>query len=122
MSRLLGSRRLSLLVLAVAFLPWLVASRIGAWGTGTAPILSGESAVIHALSSVVVVTADRPKGSSHAKRGDGLRLSSSAPSFGAHVGPAWAFIGFELGSASRALLDPVALDLAGRGPPSPLVQ
>ena len=105
-----------MLVLVIAILPWVTASRIGEWRPVSTLTVPDTSATIEALTSLLVVASDRPALSFHAKRTDGTRLAATTPTGGLGVSPlplAW-----EAWSAlSITRTAPIAYHLASRGPP-----
>lgn len=104
-----------MLVLVIAILPWVTASRIGEWRPASTLTVPDTSATIEALTSLLVVASDRPALSFHAKRTDGTRLAAT-PTGGLGVSPlplaweAWSAV-----SITRTA--PIAFHLASRGPP-----
>jgi hypothetical protein len=104
-------------VLALAVLPWAVASQGGLVGAGASTAVPESSAAIESLTMLLVVTADRPTVGVGLKRTDGARVLWATPAGRSTlhlqiglVHAAWPAVPIE-----RA--QPLALHLAGRGPP-----
>jgi hypothetical protein len=104
------------LVLAIAILPWVAASRIGEWRPASTLTVPDTSATIEALTSLLVVASDRPALSFHPKRTDGTRLAATTPTGG--LGVSTLPLAWEAWSAvSFTRTAPIAFHLASRGPP-----
>ncbi|HKE53809.1 MAG TPA: hypothetical protein VKC55_03475 [Actinomycetota bacterium] len=104
-------------VLALAVLPWAVASQGGLVGAGASTAVPESSAAIESLTMLLVVTADRPTVGVGLKRTDGARVLWATPAGRSTlhlqiglVHAAWPAVPIQ-----RA--QPLALHLAGRGPP-----
>jgi hypothetical protein len=107
------------LVLAIAILPWVALSWIGEWRPPPDPNAPKASDAIESFRSRAVVTSERLSFTFLGRRADGTRQVWTTPPVGLGMSIARP-IGWEATpSSSRALLEPVALCLACRGPPSP---
>ena len=107
-----------MLVLAIAILPWVALSRIGEWRPVPAQNPKTPDAV-ESFRSRAVVTSDRLSFAFSGRRADGTRQVWTTPPVGLGMSVSQ-HLGWEsLPSSSLAWMDPVALCLACRGPPSP---
>jgi hypothetical protein len=104
-------------VLAVAVLPWAVASQGGLVGAGDSTPVPESSAAIESLTMLLVVTADRPTVVVGLKRTDGARVLWATPAGRStlHLQMGLVHAGWPAFPVERA--EPLALQLAGRGPP-----
>lgn len=106
-------------ILALVVIPWVVAPR----ADGPTPERSSvgtDAATIESLPTIELVTADRPKISPTAKRGDGLRPVSNLSPAGPALDPASSSAWLAWRSGSIGWSGPLALHLAERGPPLPI--
>jgi hypothetical protein len=121
MRRLLAVRRVrGVLVLSVAVLPWAVASQGGLGGVGAAPAGSESSVAIESLTTVLVVTADRPTLSSALKRTEVSRVLWATPAGRSNLHLPLGPVHAPWPADPIERFQPLALHQAGRGPPLPL--
>lgn len=106
-----------MLLLAIAILPWVAVSRVGEWRPPSPPSVADTSAAIEALTSMLVVAADRPSLSFHAKRADGIRLVATPSAGRLGVSPPSLLARKVRAASAVAPTVPLARHLAGRGPP-----
>lgn len=104
------------LVLSVAVLPWAVAAQGGHVGVGASPMGPESPAAIESLSTVLVVTADRPVLPGALKRTEARVLwTTPAGRSNLHLP-----LGLEHAPWPAVPIDrsePLGVHLAGRGPP-----
>jgi hypothetical protein len=103
-------------ILALVVIPWVVAPRTEG-PVPDRPDTFDAGAAIQTLPTIELITADRPKISPTAKRGDGLRPVSNLPPAGPALDPASSFAWLAWRSGSIGWSGPLALHLAERGPP-----
>lgn len=109
------------IVLATIVLPWVaVPSTVGDSSLGR-PTDATNRATIESATTIDLVSADRPKVSSTAKRSDGLRPLSNLPVAGPALDAASSFVWIGWRSGSVGWSGPLALHLAERGPPSSIL-
>lgn len=107
-----------MLAVTIAIVPWVAASRTGD-ARVTIPSVPRGSPAIESLASVVGVASDRPAISPRTKPLDGHRLLPALGSNGTGVHPTSWFAGHALHPGSVGVTQPLALNLAERGPPDP---
>ena len=105
------------LILAIVVLPWVVASQAGIGGVGTSPTVPETTTAIETLTSVLVVASDRPTVSTSLKRTDGPRVLAAAPAGRSIVLHPPGLVPIAWSSGRIEGSRPLALHLAGRGPP-----
>ena len=105
------------LILSIAVLPWVAASPSGTGATGASPAVADGSAAIESLASVLVVASDRPTLAYSFKRTDGARVLWATPAGRAILLHPNGLIRLPWSSGPVQRSEPLALHLAGRGPP-----
>ena len=103
-------------ILALVVIPWVVAPRTEG-PVPDRPDAFDAAASIQTPPAIELVTADRPKISPTAKRGDGLRPVANPPPAGPALDPASSSAWLAWRSGSIGWSGPLALHLAERGPP-----
>ncbi len=98
-------------------LPWVAISRTDEGRPDHRSSVATDAAAIESVSSIELVASDRPTASPLAKRTDGPRLLSIVPADRLGVEPASSFTWLAWRSGSIGWSEPIALHLAGRGPP-----
>ena len=106
------------IVLATIVLPWVAVPSAVDDSNLVRPTNATKNATIESATTMELVTADRPKVSPTAKRGDGLRPLSNLPVAGPAPDTASSFVWIGWRSGSVGWSGPLALHLAERGPPS----
>jgi hypothetical protein len=104
-------------VLAIAVMPWSLAFHGGLAGAGSSTAVRESAAAIESLTMLLVVTADRPTGSIAFKRTDGSRLLWDAPADRSHLHLPMGLVRAPWPAVPTERSEPLALHLAGRGPP-----
>jgi hypothetical protein len=97
-------------------LPWVVAPHLGD-GRDRHRSSIDTDAAIESVSTLELVTADRPTVSPSAKRSDGFRIPSIMPAGALAEDPGSSFAWSAWSSGSVGWAEPIALHLAHRGPP-----
>jgi hypothetical protein len=110
-------RARGVLVLAVAVLPWAVASQGGLGGRGVSNAVPESASAIESLTMLLVVTADRPTVSIALKRTDGARVLWADPAGRSHLHLPIGLVHAPWPAVRIERSEPLALHLAGRGPP-----
>lgn len=110
-------RTRGVLVLAIAVLPWALASQGGLAGAGSSTAVRESAAAIESLTMLFVVTADRPTASIAFKRTEGARLLWAAPAGRSHLHLPMGLVHAPWPADPIERSEPLALHLAGRGPP-----
>jgi hypothetical protein len=105
------------LVLAIAALPWALAFQGGFAGARSSTAVPESAAAIESLTMLLVVTADRPTGSIASKRPEGARLLWAAPAGRSHLHHPMGLVHAPWPAVPIGWSEPLALHLAGRGPP-----
>jgi hypothetical protein len=97
-------------------LPWVAAPHVGD-GANRDRSTIDTGAAIESVSTLELVTANRPTVSPSPKRSEGFRLLSIVPTgvFAEDPGSSFAWSAWSSGSIGWA--EPIALHLARRGPP-----
>ena len=105
-----------MLVFAIAILPWAALSRVGERSQATSRGVANASATVEAFTWIPVVATDRPITLLIARRADRTQTAVTTPAGLALAHPSE--LAREAWPASpTARVVPVALHLAGRGPP-----
>jgi len=112
-------RTRGVLVVAIAVLPWAVVSQGGPAGAGNSTAAPQSSAAIESLTMLFVVTADRPTVSIALKRTDGPRLPWAALGGRSNLQVPLGLVHTPWPASPSERSRPLALHLAGRGPPLP---
>jgi hypothetical protein len=110
-------RARGVLVLAIAVLPWALAFQGGLAGAGSSTAVPQSAAAIESLTMLLVVTADRPTGAIAFKRTEGARLLWGAPAGRSHLHLPMGLVHAPWPGVPIERSEPLALHLAGRGPP-----
>jgi hypothetical protein len=110
-------RRRAVLAFSIAILPWAAVSALGERGPGSSGAVPNAPTTVEAFTSIAVVASDRPSSTLlFVRRGDRTHTTVTMP-----VGLALAHpsaLVREAGPASpTARIAPLAVHLAGRGPP-----
>jgi hypothetical protein len=107
--------RRAVLVFAIAILPWAAVSAVGERGASSGAV-PNASTTVEAFTSIPVVASDRPSTLLFVRRAEKTQTAVTTP-----VGLALAHpsaLAWEAGPASPiGRIVPLALHLAGRGPP-----
>jgi hypothetical protein len=103
------------LVFAIAILPW-AASRVGERGPAGSGAVPNASATVEAFTSMPVVASDRPSTPLFVRRTDGTQPAVMTPAGLALAHPS-TLARETLPASPTARIVPLALHLAGRGPP-----
>ena len=117
MSGLVDRRARGVLVLAIAVLPWAVASQGGPGGAGASTAVPESAAAIESLTMLLFVTADRPTVSNALKRTDGARVLWATPTGRSNLHVPLGLVHAPWPAAPTQRSEPLALHMAGRGPP-----
>ncbi len=105
-----------MLVFAIAILPWAAVSRAGEWGHSSSGGVANASTAVEAFTSIPVVASDRPSTLLFVRRTVGTQAVVTTPAGLALAHPS--ALAREAWPASpTARIVPLALHLAGRGPP-----
>ena len=104
-------------MLAVVVLSWVVASQAEDEPGRNFSTDSTDTAAIESVSTIELVTADRPTVFPTAKRGEGLRPMPGTPPAGPALDAASSFAWLAWRSGSIGWSPPITLHLAGRAPP-----
>jgi len=110
-------RARGVLVVAVGVLPWAVASQGGPSGAGGSTAVPEAAAAIESLAMLPVLTADRPAGGITFKRTEGARVLWTAPAASSNLHLPLALVHAPWPGDPIVRSQPLALHLAGRGPP-----
>jgi hypothetical protein len=105
------------LVLGIAILPWAVASQGGPGGRGASPAVPESAAAIESFTTLLVVSADRPAVGVALKRTDGARVLWADPAGRSHLHLPIGLVHAPWPALRIERSEPLALHLAGRGPP-----
>ena len=116
MSRSAVRPRRAVLVFAIALLPWAAASWVGDRGHASSGEVPDASATVQALTWIPVVASDRPSTLLFVRRTDGSQPAVATPAGLALAYPS-ALAREAWPSSPTARIPPLALHLAGRGPP-----
>ena len=105
-----------MLVFAIASLPWAAASRVGEPDPASSGAVPNASTTLEAFTWMPVVASDRPSTLLFVRRTDGTQPAVTMPAELALAHPSG--LAWETWLASpTARIVPLALHLAGRGPP-----
>ena len=116
MSRFALRRRRAVLVFAIASLPWAAASRVGEPDPASSGEVPNASTTLEAFTWMPVVASDRPSTLLFVRRTDGTQPAVTTPAGLALAHPSG--LAWEAWPANpTARIVPLALHLAGRGPP-----
>ena len=116
MSRSAVRHRRAVVLFAIAILPWAAASRVGERGEASSGAVPNASATVQAFTWMPVVASDRPSTLLFVRRTDGTQPAVTTPAGLALAHPS--ALAREAWPASpSARIVPLALHLAGRGPP-----
>jgi hypothetical protein len=108
--------RRAVLVFAIAILPWAAVSALGERGPGSSGAVPNASTTVEAFTSMPVVASDRPSTLLFVRRAERTQTAVTTP-IGLALAHPSALVR-EAGPASpTARIVPLALHLAGRGPP-----
>jgi hypothetical protein len=115
-SRSAVRHRHAVLVFAIAILPWAAASRVAERGPASSDAVPSASTTVEAFTWMPVVGSDRPSTLLFVRRTDGTQTAVTAPAGLAPAHPSG--LAWEAWPAfPTARIVPIALHLAGRGPP-----
>jgi hypothetical protein len=103
-------------VFAIALLPWAAASWVGERGHASSGADPNASATVQAFTWMPVVASDRPSTLLFVRRTDGSQPAVATPARLALAHPS-ALAQEAWPSSPTARIEPLALHLAGRGPP-----
>jgi hypothetical protein len=103
--------------MSIAVLPWVVASQGGIGLPGISRALPESSTAIESLTSVLVVASDRPTVSVSFRPTDGARVLWSTPAGRSFLLHPSGIVRLPWLSGPVERSEPLALHLAGRGPP-----
>ena len=92
-------------------------SQGGLGGAGANAVGPETTAAIESLTVLLVVTADRPTASSVLKRTDGMRILWATPARRSNRHLPLGLVHTPWPAVSTERFEPLALHLAGRGPP-----
>ena len=105
-----------MLAFAIAILPWAAVSALGERAPGSSGAVPNASTTVEAFTSMTVVASDRPSTLLFVRRGDRAQTAVTTPVSLALAHPST--LTREPRPASlTARIVPLALHLAGRGPP-----
>ena len=114
MSRSHVGHRRAVLVLVIAILPWVAVSAVGERASSGA--VPNASTTVEAFTSMPVVASDRPSSLLFVRRAERTQTAVTTPAGLSLAHPS--ALAREAGPASpTARIVPLALHLAGRGPP-----
>jgi hypothetical protein len=104
------------LVFAIAILPWAAVSALGERGPGSSGAVPNASTTVETFTSMPVAASDRPSTPLFVRRADRTQTAVTTPDGLALAHPS--ALAQETAPASpTAGIVPLALHLAGRGPP-----
>ena len=116
MSRFPVRHRRAVLVFAIAILPWAALSRVGERSPASSGALPNTSATVETRTSMPIVPSDRPSTLLFVRRTDRTHTAVATPAGLALAHPsALAREAWPASTTTRIV--PLALHLAGRGPP-----
>ena len=116
MSRSAVRHRRAVLVFAIAILPWAAVSRAAERGPASSGAVPNASTTVEAFTWMPVVASDRPSTLLFVRRTDGTQPAVTTPNGLALAHPSG--LAWETWLASpTARIVPLALHMAGRGPP-----
>ena len=116
MSRSPVRHRRAVLVFTIAILPWAAVSALGERGPESSGAVPNAPTTVRAFTSMPVVASDRPNTLLFVRRTDRTQTAVTTPAGPAPAHPS--VLAREEGPASpTARIVPLALHLAGRGPP-----
>ena len=116
MSRSPVRHRRAVLVFAIAVLPWAAVSGVGARGAASSGAVPNASATLEAFTSMPVVASDRPSTPLYVRRADRTQTTVTTP-LGLALAHPSALAREACPASPSARIVPLALHLAGRGPP-----
>ena len=116
MSRSAVRRRRAVLVFAMAILPWGAASQVGERAPASSGSVANASTSLEAFTWMPVIASDRPSTLLFVRRTDGTQPAVTTPA-GLALARPWALAREAWPASSTARIVPLALHLAGRGPP-----
>ena len=105
-----------MLVFAIAVLPWAAASGVGERSPASSGVVPNTSATVEAFTSMPVVASDRPSTLLFVRRTDRTHTAVTTPAGLALAHPS-ALARQAWPASPTARIVPLALHLAGRGPP-----
>jgi hypothetical protein len=115
-SRSAVRRRRAVLVFAMAILPWGAASQVGERAPASSGPVANASTSLEAFTWMPVIASDRPSTLLFVRRTDGTQPAVTTPA-GLALARPWALAREAWPASSTARIVPLALHLAGRGPP-----
>jgi hypothetical protein len=104
------------LVFAMAILPWGAASQVGERAPASSGPVANASTSLEAFTWMPVIASDRPSTLLFIRRTDGTQPAVTTPA-GLALARPWALAREAWPASSTARIVPLALHLAGRGPP-----
>jgi hypothetical protein len=104
------------LVFAIAVLPWAATSGVGERSPASSGVVPNTSATVEAFTSMPVVASDRPSTLLFVRRTDRTHTAVTTPAGLALAHPS-ALARQAWPASPTARIVPLALHLAGRGPP-----
>ena len=105
-----------MLVFAIAILPWAALSRAAERGPASSAAVPNASTTVEAFTWMPVVASDRPSTLLFVRRTDGTQPAVATPADLALAHPSALVREARLASPTARIV-PLALHLAGRGPP-----
>jgi hypothetical protein len=115
-SRSAVRHRRAVLVFAIAILPWAALSRAAERGLASSAAVPNASTTVEAFTWMPVVASDRPSTVLFVRRTDGTQPAVTTPADLALTHPSALAREAWLASPTARIV-PLALHLAGRGPP-----
>jgi len=115
-SRSAVRHRRAVLVFAIAILPWAALSRAAERGPASSAAVPNASTTVEAFTWMPVVASDRPSTLLFVRRTDGTQPAVATPADLALAHPS-ALVREAWLASPTARIVPLALHLAGRGPP-----
>jgi hypothetical protein len=109
-------QRRAVLVFTIAILPWAAVSALGERVPGSSGAVPNASTTVEAFTSMPVVASDRPSTQLFVRRADRTQTAVATPAGLALAHPSVLAREAEPARPTARIL-PLALHLAGRGPP-----
>lgn len=109
--------RRAVVVVALLLLAWVAASRTSELVPSPASSTPVSQQTIESVTGLLVITSDRPVVSAGAKRTDGPRSSSAVTPADTGIVPLLALAREVRGPGSLISTEPLAFNIAPRGPP-----